>query len=282
MEEAVWQFPDGTAAANGARLLKPDFLGISAPRTGTHWLRSNLDGHAGVRIIGENFWFYDLCLPYHQFSRYFVSGRINGDISPMHCLLTREDVATVRELLPDCKLVLVLRDPVSRAWSHLKHMQRHREGSFADGESDFFKAAHCPYAIIHGDYLGTLNRWLSAFPRSSVLVRFFEDIRRRPADLLREILDHLGVQSAQPPAGDLAKLYNEDPTAEACPAALELFLQQIYRSRTEELIHALRLTPPPEWDRTLNAKASYDLDYWTYNDHDIEHVKMQILKKWLP
>jgi hypothetical protein len=60
-----------------------------------------------------------------------------------------------------------------------------------------------------------------------------------------------------------------------------LFLQQIYRSRTEELLNAFRLTPPPEWDITLNAKASYDLDYWTYNDQDIEHVKMQILKKWL-
>jgi hypothetical protein len=264
------------------RLLKPDFLGISAPRTGTHWLRHHLGAHPRVRLIGENLWFYDLCLPYHQFSRYFVPGRVNGDITPMYCLLTQGDVARVHHLLPDCKLVLLLRDPVSRAWSHLKHMERHCEAVFAQGESDYIRAACCPYAIIHGDYLGTLNRWLSVFPRSRVLIRFFEDISRRPDELLEEIFAHIGVVPTAPKSSDLRKPRNEDPAARACPPVLEMFLQQIYRARTEALLNRFRLTPPPEWDRTLRAASTFDLDYWAYHARHIEDVKVEILRKWLP
>ena len=61
-----------------------------------------------------------------------------------------------------------------------------------------------------------------------------------------------------------------------------MFLKQIYRARTEQLLDSYGLTPPAEWDRTLDADAKDDLDYWTYNDRDIEDIKMQILRKWLP
>ncbi len=264
-------------------ILKPDFLVISAPRTGTHWLRANLNGHARVSAIGENLWFYDLCLPYHQFTRYFVPGQVNGDITPMYCLLTRRDVARVQGLLPNCKLVILLRDPVSRAWSHIKHMERHQESVFAKGETDYFKAAQCPYALIHGDYLGTVNRWLSAFPRSSLLIRFYEAIRHRPHELLNDLFNHIGVE-AQPGLRleNLNQVINEDPSQRQCPPVLEKFLQQVYRKRTQELVDTLHLNPPSEWDRTLRPPAQHDLDFWTYTDYDIEQVKVDILKKWLP
>jgi len=274
----------GAAARAGCDgVLRPNFLGICAPRTGTNWLRHTLRLRSHVRLVDETLWFYDLCLPYHQFSRYFLEGHCNGDLSPMYCLLGQRDIVRLHELVPDCKLVVLLRDPVSRAWSHLKHMERHRESVFAEGEGDFFKAAHCAYAIIHGDYLGTLARWLSIFPRSSLLVRFHEDIRHRPAELLRDVLDHVGAATEPVPANaDLRKRYNHDLTERTCPPSLEMFLQQIYRARTEELLTRFSLAPPPEWERTLGSNAKCDLDYWTYTDRDIADVKMQILRKWLP
>jgi hypothetical protein len=260
--------------------LSPDFLGISAPRTGTHWLRNNLARHPRLRLLGENLWFYDLCLPYHHFDHYCLPDLINGDLTPMYCLLTSSEVARVRQLLPNGKLLCILRDPVSRAWSHLKHMERHREAVFARGETDFLRAAYCAYALVHGDYLGTLRRWRSAFAASELLIGFYEDIQRRPAEFLNDVLAHLGLEGDFVWA-DLNKRHNDDPTARICPAHLESFLRQIYWRRTEELVNEFRLDPPPEWDRTLRSESSFELDYWIYNQEDISGVKREVLRKWL-
>jgi hypothetical protein len=268
--------------ADAPPIIKPDFLGISSPRTGTHWLRANLNCHPRLWVGGETLWFYDLCLPYHQFTRYFIPGRLNGDISPMNCLVTAAEAARISPLLPDCKLLVLLRDPVSRAWSHIKHMERHREAIFADGDTDYFKAANCRYAVVHGDYLGALERWLSAFPRSSLFIGFYEDIRRRPFELLTDIFHHLGVEPVARESFGLERVYNDDPAGRPCPLVLQMYLQQIYRRRTKELVEKFHMAPPPEWELTLNATADYDLDYWTNDDRVIDAVKIQVLHKWLP
>ncbi|WP_170334092.1 sulfotransferase [Ruegeria arenilitoris] len=53
-------------------------------------------------------------------------GAITGDITPGYSRLERTDVQRVHSLLPHAKIVLLLRDPISRAWSAI-NMRLRRE-----------------------------------------------------------------------------------------------------------------------------------------------------------
>jgi hypothetical protein len=44
-------------------------------------------------------------------------GRVTGDITPAYSTLERPVIERVQALLPDARIVLLIRDPVSRAWS---------------------------------------------------------------------------------------------------------------------------------------------------------------------
>jgi hypothetical protein len=118
----------------------------------------------------------------------------------------------VRSLLPTPKLVVLLREPVDRAWS--QYWMRVRHGwerlSFRDAirrEADRFGLAG-PFpadgsvaatVYAHQSYLGKgvyapqLERWLAAFPRSSFHFIRSEDLFRSPAAVLGELLRFLGL-----------------------------------------------------------------------------------------
>jgi hypothetical protein len=50
----------------------------------------------------------------------FKGERLSGDVSPIYAALDTEAIAEVAKRFPQTKLLLMVRDPISRAWSRLK------------------------------------------------------------------------------------------------------------------------------------------------------------------
>lgn len=65
-------------------------------------------------------------------------GRVTGDITPAYSTLDEEAIARIRELLPDARILLVIRDPVARAWSHanMNLRKKHRREDGEEGRAD--------------------------------------------------------------------------------------------------------------------------------------------------
>ena len=83
----------------------------------------------------------------------------------------------VRAYDPAMKILLILRDPVNRAYSnHLHEIIKGHIGpiNFAEG------LANNPAYIDQGRYATHLSRWLSAFPRRQILVLLAEEIADDP------------------------------------------------------------------------------------------------------
>jgi hypothetical protein len=126
-------------AAVAARV--PDFLVIAPPKTGTSWLFENLRRHPQIymppvkelRYFDSKWRRRDLAWYAAQFAR--ARNRVAGEASPPYALLPDFAIELVRDLNPGLKLVFLMRDPVVRAWSQIKHCFRHFEGPFA-GRSD--------------------------------------------------------------------------------------------------------------------------------------------------
>jgi hypothetical protein len=158
----------------------PTFLGIGAPRAGTTWLNTLLPSHPHVytpTLRDEiNFfdqyyerglsWYETLFPPPEQAKRY----QAIGEISPQYleCAECPERIFTI---LPESKLIVMLRHPANRAYSQYGFFvqRRNYRGSFED-----FLAAY-PRALERGIYSRYLKRYLRYFDRTRILALVFED-----------------------------------------------------------------------------------------------------------
>ncbi len=268
-------------------MLCPDFLVIAPPKTGSTWLAANLRCHPQLFVpaIKE-------CRYFSSFFKWFDLGwyldhfgpgadRVKGEASPSYAILPLGRIRLIRRLLPQVKLIFLMRDPVARAWSHAKHNFRYREASFAGRtaaleavpDRQWHESFTHEWPLANGDYLGQLQRWLSVFPREQLYVGYYESIARQPETLLRDLFRFLGVD----PVVDLSSF----PVAEKIltgltgelTSPLEQSLHQLLHSRTRQLASFLRehfnLEPPPEWGRILEPRGKKGDNAPALNSHAV-------------
>jgi hypothetical protein len=218
----------------------PSVLIIGAQRAGTTSLFDALARHPyvarpttkEVHFFDDNFWrgtdWYRLFFPL-RLSREYARRRgrdlIGLDATPSY-LFHPAVPERVAATLPGAPLLVILRDPVDRAYSHYQHARRRNVErlSFSDavaaeerrlaGERERLASdlryrstrfLHRSY-ISRGLYAEQLERWLAHFPRTQVHVVFAEEFFARPADVYAETIAFLGL-----PAWEPAEFPNSSP-----------------------------------------------------------------------
>ena len=270
-------FPETAGLLDKLGALRPDFLVISPPKTGSTWLSANLGLHPQVFVpdIKEVKYFssFHRWLDLGWYLDHFApaEGRIKGEASPSYALLPVERIRQVRRLLPDVKLIFLMREPVGRAWSHARHNHRFREANFvsrAEGApvaDDQWRANFVhDWPFSSGDYLGQLRRWSSVFPREQMYVGFYESIACDPAALLRDLFAFLGVNpDVDLSAFPLTERILPGPPGELSPH-LGRFLHRLLHDRAVELAAFLEqrfgLTSPAEWRVVLEPASDAPSD----------------------
>jgi Sulfotransferase domain len=157
---------------------------------GVDWYRCQFEGSAGHSAVGE-------ATPTYMYDPMAV-----------------ERMGTV---VPDAKLVAVLRNPVDRAYSHYWHQvdKKRESASFADavameperlaGTSGIERRA---WAYLEkGDYVSQLTKVCEVYPRDALHVMLFEDLRDRPDDTIASLCAFLGVDRGARPSS-LRKVVN--------------------------------------------------------------------------
>jgi hypothetical protein len=133
-----------------------------------------------------------------------------GEKTPSYVVLP-DGPTRVAAVLPGVKLVVSLRDPVSRAYSQWSmNLRTGRETlSFADAleaeperlaSVDLRASVSGTSYLEHGyamrsRYAEQLERWLAHFDRSQLYVYRSEDLYRDPERWIPPLLDHVGVRS---------------------------------------------------------------------------------------
>jgi hypothetical protein len=120
----------------------------------------------------------------------------------------------VTGLLPGAKLIVLLRNPVDRAFSHYQHEVRggreslsfpqaiERESERLAGEEErlrqepaYYSYNHHRYSyMLRGVYIEQLRRWARHFPRSQLLVLQSEWLFRDPAAATVAVQEFLGLR----------------------------------------------------------------------------------------
>jgi hypothetical protein len=200
----------------------PSALIIGAQRSGTTSLFNYLVRHPDVRPpYGKEIHYFDL--HYARGVRWYRGrfpygyrlhgGALTLDASPYY-LMHPQAPARAARLLPDVRLVVLLRNPVDRAFSHYQHEVRdgretlsfseaiEKEPERLAGEEERLRADAGYYSYTHhrysytrrGHYIEQLRRWAEHFPRTRLLVLQSERLFRDPAVAIGAVHEFLGLR----------------------------------------------------------------------------------------
>ena len=126
---------------------------------------------------------------------------LSGEATPRY-LFDPATPGKIKELLPDVKLIVILRNPVDRAYSHYQHLLR-KYGvscSFEKAIAMQMSAPDCKTAfngreqyISKGLYAVQLENWFKYYDRERFLILAQKDMRRDTQQTLDQVFEFLGV-----------------------------------------------------------------------------------------
>lgn len=177
----------------------PTFLLVGAMKSGTTSLHEYLDVHPQICMAypkEPNFFVSDSDMDLESYKSCFDGNATEyGEASTNYTKYPAfEGVPElIHDLLPDVKILYLVRDPVERAVSHYVHNRIH------DRESDPIDEAFLPPEESHyiqtSRYYFQISRYLEYFSLDQVLIVQSEALRSRRAEVLARICDFLGVRT---------------------------------------------------------------------------------------
>jgi hypothetical protein len=209
----------------------PNFIIIGVDKGGTTSLFYYLAEHSKV-IPPVRFPHWDGGKEIHYFSLYkdrsldwyrakfpkLSSGQITGEASGTY-LSSMGAPERMHAVVPEVKLIALLRDPVARAISNFKQWVREEKEhlvTFSEAINNeaarSTESAWDPMAYAYlgkGLYLQHLRRWHRLFNREQLLILKSEDLFSRPRAILNEVTDFLEIDRYTP--ANVERVYNEAP-----------------------------------------------------------------------
>jgi hypothetical protein len=201
----------------------PDFLVIGAMKAGTTALAEVMNCHPEIYIPqskeptyfidrDEEFIFGDrrkgkysygprTQQAYEDLFKGVPSYVLKGEASTQY-LANPTSPKLVYDANPNTKLIVLLREPVDRAYSaysYNKTIQREKTSTFSkalseelSGERDSYYFA---FRYLHyGLYAQHLAHWKEFFPAKQIKVMLFDDFKNNPTDFYADIAEFLGVR----------------------------------------------------------------------------------------
>lgn len=206
--------------------LMPDFLVIGGQKCGTTSLYQYLITHPYIiSAMKKQMHFFDnhyekgvswyrAHFPSYLYKYYFTHIHkqefITGEATPyyiFHPLAARRTA----KFLPKAKFILLIRNPVDRAYSHYHHELRkgtetlsfeeaiakepqrlagEREKMLADDNYYSFNYQRYSY-LSRGHYAEQLTEWFNYFPREQFFIVKSEDMHRNTVEIVKQIFDFL-------------------------------------------------------------------------------------------
>ena len=210
----------------------PNFLGIGAQKSASTWLHWCLKRHPDVylppmkeihyfdgtnirkrskrqfkRIVRRrNFrslwWLFKYAYGHPKNDAWYGSlfpntgYKVVGEITPNYSALSDEQVRHVHSLMPDARIVFVMRNPVDRVWSAVRWKFANRKGRDLATVTDEEILRYVDKAQTDRltSYLDTMEIWERHYPKEQILYGYFEDIREDPESFLISVCDFLSIE----------------------------------------------------------------------------------------
>jgi hypothetical protein len=193
----------------------PDFFVLGAAKSGTTSLHHYLRQHSALHLpeVKELDFFnapkenFESGLEWYL--EYFrgADGRVSGEATPLYFRGPDLVPSRMRRVYGTSspQFLLILRDPVRRAYSHYLHKVSQgteplsfEEALEAEDARPEQKRREWKSYFQDGLYAQTLSRWLEFFPRERFFIMLSENLREHPHHVLYSVFQFLGVDPREP------------------------------------------------------------------------------------
>lgn len=253
----------------------PDFMIIGPQRTGTTWLYENLNQHPHIFLSNpkEIFYFNILDKPDNpryksndlawylnffydtpeQYSHKNMSAltkfgerynpKIRGEATASYAAMGKHLIKEIATLNPNIKIILMIRNPVARAWSHAKYFFINQSTkTFADYSGKEFKNFfNIDYQIACGRFTEIIKNWSSLLKEDNLFVGSFYDIGKFPDQLLLRVFNFLGVRSDSKYIGPLARERIHSTEKIEMPGKYRKMLEEMFRDELDKIKQTFNL-----------------------------------------
>lgn len=255
---AFWRVRDTLARPTAPLRSFPDYLIVGGQRCGTTSLQELIASHPQVKppFLRKGIHYFDTGMHrdptwYRSVFPYRRSARITGEASPYY-LFHPFVPERISALIPDVRIIALLRDPVERAISHYKHEVRRgfedlemmaafeKEEERLRGEVERMASDPTYVSFTHqhhsyqarGDYVEQLDRYMEHFHPSQVLVLEAERFWTDPEPALKSVFDFLSLDAWTPP--EVPHLNATKPAS--VPESVRRYLEDRFREGNARLL----------------------------------------------
>lgn len=236
-----------------------NFIGLGAQKSGTSWVYACLYEHP------------EICSPIkeiHFFSRerfnegkdWYEShfkkcraGLMRGEFSTSY-LYSEETPERIRALYPEAKLIVILRNPIDRAYSQYTNAIKAGEIQGSVTAEEYFKSE--PSSLLQGKYTAQLERYYTHFPNDQILVLIYEDSKRDPVAFIKRIYEFIGVDTTFVPSM-LMKEVNvaRVPRTHHIDSLMHRVAEAMRHCGLDRVVWMIRKLGLPDLVRAFNTKA---------------------------
>lgn len=213
---------DGYYWLSGNNRKLPDFLIIGAQKSGTTSLFHYLSQHPKITVSRRKEVHF-FSKHYHNGLRYYrsffpknTSSQLSGEASPyylFHPLAPKR----IKETIPKAKIIILLRNPVERAYSHYQMMKGlDSANSFKEAinlekervtleevkfnnQPSYTSESHQAFSYLsRGLYHRQLKRWLEHYKLEELIIIKSEEFYSNPKGTLKKIYSSLHIDEVYP------------------------------------------------------------------------------------
>jgi hypothetical protein len=269
----------------------PNFLIIGAAKAGTSWIARRLGQHPQVYEAGSTYFFDN---PVHfakgiaWYERCFRGAKgalAIGEKTPSYLWGAKYDSSSdpsivpqrVRQVIPNARIIVIVRNPANRAVSHFNYAIRTGHLSpFSDIDRVLTGRQHAVKGqriLERGLYCRQIERWLQRFPREQMRILILErDVVQRPTETLTDLCHFLGVDATYP--------FKDAHRAENQKISKFELVLKYYASPVQRILRPVLRFLPQQSFAPSAATSAYLTDYFAAENARLEHLLGHDLSCW--
>jgi hypothetical protein len=172
----------------------PDFLCLGSQKSGTTWLHEELKKHSDIDLPNKELRYFDPWNLYskEEYLRKFENlNGITGEFTPEYFHSVKAPIQ-IRDLVPNCKLFVVLRNPAERAYSQWRMA---RDMSLICKSKTFLECFDSDARRMRtkGVYMLHLSEYHKSFEKIKVFL--YNDLLDNPKCFVHSICEYIGART---------------------------------------------------------------------------------------
>lgn len=174
----------------------------------------------------------------------------------------------IKKIVPDVRLIFILRDPVSRAYSH--YWQEIKLGIKLPSFDEIIHQNHprLDYYLYISHYQARLQNFYDHFPTEQIMIATNLELKKNPIHLLQKVYKFIGVSNTYVPP-TIGQTFNQQ--SKPIFPSLERTLRKISVSRSMQLL--------PDNTRKLFGRIKRNLSKLNYVSNEYPEISEFALAK---